>query len=339
LITALPEPDQRALIASLARMNLLADRERPNLLPLVGGISSLIVKADLAIGPVCVKRALPQLKVSADWRVPVERNRAEVAWLGLAAGVHPGCVPRLRGDDPIGNAFAMEYLDPKAYPVWKAQLMAGVVEIATAMAVGGQLAAIHRATAGNEEVARRFATDATFRAIRLDPYLAAAGRVHPTCSAALDALIVVTASTKLALVHGDVSPKNILVGPEGPVFLDAECAWYGDPAFDLAFCLNHLFLKCLYRPDRAEPLLEAASAMRAAYLGVVDWEQPPTLEARVARLLPGLMLARVSGKSPVEYLTAGRDKDRVWGFAERHLLTPVETVPDLVERWHAEVCC
>ena len=44
----------------------------------------------------------------------------------------------------------------------------------------------------------------------------------------------------------------------------------------------------------------------SAYLQEVTWEPVPELEYRIASLLPGLMLARVDGKSPVEYLAAER---------------------------------
>ena len=83
------------------------------------------------------------------------------------------------------------------------------------------------------------------------PYLLATARAHPDRAAALESLAETTARTKFTVVHGDVSPKNILIGPRGPVFIDAECAWFGDPAFDLAFCLNHLLLKCLWVPAAA----------------------------------------------------------------------------------------
>jgi thiamine kinase-like enzyme len=112
-------------------------------------------------------------------------------------------------------------------------------------------------------------------------------------------------------VHGDVSPKNILVGGEGPahfpVFLDAECAWYGDPAFDLAFCLNHLLLKCLWVPQAKPAFLECFEALSRAYLESVSF---PGIEERTASLLPALLLARVDGKSPVEYLRES-DKESV----------------------------
>ena len=104
-------------------------------------------------------------------------------------------------------------------------------------------------------------------------------------------------------MHGDVSPKNILVGPRGPVFLDAECAWYGDPAFDLAFCLNHLLLKCSVVPQAKAGFLRCFDALSDAYL---DGDRFEGVEARAASLLPALLLARVDGKSPVEYLTERR---------------------------------
>jgi len=93
------------------------------------------------------------------------------------------------------------------------------------------------------DIGRRFDNDATFQSIRIEPYIEATARIHPDLAEPLMLLAQDTLAAKRTLVHGDVSPKNILVGPKGPIFLDAECAWYGEPAFDLAFCLNHLLLK------------------------------------------------------------------------------------------------
>jgi aminoglycoside phosphotransferase (APT) family kinase protein len=138
-------------------------------------------------------------------------------------------------------------------------------------------------------------------------------------------------------VHGDVSPKNILIGPGGPIFLDAECAWYGDPAFDLAFCLNHLLLKCLWTPSATPGFLHGFDVLTKAYLAGVSWEPCGTLEARAARLLPGLLLARVDGKSPVEYLTDERDKDRARRVARALLAAPVERLDGVRAAWTEEL--
>jgi aminoglycoside phosphotransferase (APT) family kinase protein len=179
-------------------------------------------------------------------------------------------------------------------------------------------------------VAARFATDDIFYAIRLEPYLVAARRRHPALKPKLDALVERTARTKVCLVHGDVSPKNILAGPQGPVFLDAECAWYGDPAFDLAFCLNHLLLKCLWVPRARAAFLRCFDALARAYLDGVAFAQ---VEARAATLLPGLLLARVDGKSPVEYLTEECDKETVRRFAAALLETPVFALSEVSTAW------
>jgi aminoglycoside phosphotransferase (APT) family kinase protein len=325
-----PPPD---LVAALSRLNLVPAGERPRFTPLPGGVSSDIWRVDLASGPLCVKRALPKLKVAADWRAPVERNAYEVAWMETAGRILPGSAPRIRGHDAAAGLFAMEFLDPAQYRLWKSELRDGRADPGFAAAVGRSLAAIHAGTAGDARVAERFATDAIFHAIRLEPYLEATARAHPEHAAALAALVAVTAQTKRTLVHGDVSPKNILVGPGGPVFLDAECAWYGDPAFDFAFCLNHLLLKCLWRPASAAGFLACFAALAASYCAGVAWEAPAALEGRAARLLPGLLLARIDGKSPVEYITAEADKTMVRKTAGWLLANPVERLAAVADSW------
>ena len=142
--------------------------------------------------------------------------------------------------------------------------------------------------------------------------------------------------TKLALVHGDVSPKNILVGPQGPVFLDAECAWYGDPAFDLAFCLNHLLLKCAWRPAFTAQYLHCFDALERTYLAAVKWEPAAAIESRASSLLAALLLARIDGKSPVEYLGDESERGRVRRFARRLLLEPVDGLAEIRARWEQE---
>lgn len=315
----------------------LTDHAAPRGERLAGGVSSDIWRVDLPAGPICIKRALEKLKVAAEWHAPLARNRYEALWMARAGAATPGAVPRMLGHDEEAGALAMEFLPPARYPVWKGLLRDGTVDIDFARAVAVRLCRIHGATADNAAVAVEFPTDAIFHAIRLDPYLGAAARAHPDRAAVLQGLIARTAATKRALVHGDVSPKNILAGPQGPVLLDAECAWYGDPAFDLAFCLNHLLLKCLWTPPATAAFLAAFDALAEAYLSGVTWEAAAVIEARTASLLPGLMLARVDGKSPVEYLTEARDKDRVRRAARDLLAAPVANLRGVRERWGREL--
>jgi len=288
---------------------------------LSGGVSSEIWK----VGNVCVKRALPRLRTAQLWEAPVERNRYERLWLEAAGKAAPGAAPRVLAADDAAGVFAMQYLP---LPVWKERLRQGDARPAFAAKVGATLAAIHSATAGRAEVAARFATDAIFHSIRLEPYLVATGRAHGDLEQIFQSLVDRTANTKVCLVHGDVSPKNILVADHGPIFLDAECAWYGDPAFDLAFCLNHLLLKCLWTPSARAAFLDCFDALSSAYLRGVPFED---VEKRTASLLPALLLARIDGKSPVEYLT-DQQKQVVRNIA-RELIPTATSLQQIRQAW------
>jgi hypothetical protein len=325
----LPESMQRALRA----MGFFSSAEPIVAEPLSGGVASDIWKIQLPGQIICAKQALPQLKVAQLWQVPVERNAYEVAWFKTVAEIVPGAVPKILGHDPGLGVFVMEYLDPGKYTLWKNQLRDGDVQENTARQVAQALVAIHAGTAGRAEVAERFATDDLFFALRPEPYLLASAARHLDLATPLQALVDTTMATKKALVHGDVSPKNILVGAAGPIFIDAECAWYGDPAFDLAFCLNHLLLKCLWKPEHAPSYMRCFELMVSDYLAGVNWEESRQLEQRVTQLLPGLLLARVDGKSPVEYIDAEPERERVREFARRYLLKPEHRLLDLGQAW------
>jgi aminoglycoside phosphotransferase (APT) family kinase protein len=289
---------------------------------LSGGVSSEIWKVGSSV---CVKRALPRLRVAQRWEAPVERNRYERLWMEAAGAALPGAAPRILAADDEAGVFAMEYLE---FPVWKERLRHGHADAAFAARVGAALAAIHSATAGRREVAERFATDAIFHSIRLEPYLVATGVAHRDLQYVFEALVRTTAETKVCLVHGDVSPKNILVADHGPIFLDAECAWYGDPAFDLAFCLNHLLLKCLWVPAARNAFLACFAALSGTYLENVSFEN---IESRTASLLPALLLARVDGKSPVEYL--GDSQKALVRKVARELIGAEASLQKIRETW------
>jgi aminoglycoside phosphotransferase (APT) family kinase protein len=330
------QPDARAAVAGfLRRTGLLAPGDPdPELTPLAGGVSSDLWRAGLPAGPVCVKRALPQLRVAREWLAPTSRNRVEYEWLRFAGPLAPGQVPRVLGYDEQAGMFAMEYLPPDRYPVWKALLLAGQVDTDAARDVGSLAGTLHAASALDPAAAARFATDENFDALRITPYLRVTGQAHPDLRQRLDSIAAVTAGTRLAVVHGDVSPKNILLGPDGPVLLDAECAWYGDPAFDVAFCVNHLLLKSVRVPPAAAALRAAARALAAAHACHVHWEPAASLDGRVAALTPALALARVDGSSPVEYLSEPQ-RATVRSAARQLLLDPPSTVSELTGRWAA----
>jgi aminoglycoside phosphotransferase (APT) family kinase protein len=328
-----------ALDNFLRAQGLAEPGEIPRWTELTGGVSSEIWRVDLPGRSLCVKRALPRLKVSADWQAPVSRNQYEWKWLCFASEQVPQAVPVPLANDTEMGVLAMSFLPPEQYPMWKGQLLSGIVRPEVAGRVGKILGQLHSSSATKPELAQVFDSLENFHALRLEPYLLATALRHPDLSEQLRSLVERTGSMRMALVHGDVSPKNILIGPNGPVLLDAECAWYGDPAFDLAFCLSHLSLKTWVLPEFKTGLMTSFSWLAEAYFTEARWESRTALETRAAALLPALMLARVDGKSPVEYLS-DEQRAAVRVTARRLLKSSVMSLSRIaaeIGKWHEAV--
>ena len=304
---------------------------------LSGGVSSDIWRVDLPGRSLCVKRALPKLRVKDDWQAPPDRNLYEWRWFSTVRRWIPEAAPEPLAFDPERRLLAMAFLEPERHPLWKAEMLAGRVDVGFAAAVGERLGRIHAASAAEPDLAADFASDEGFFALRIDAYLLATARRRPEVASEIEALAKRTANLKVGLVHGDATPKNILMGPEGPVFLDAETAWWGDPAFDGASVLNHLLLKRLVVKGRARELNDSFEAMAGAWLDHAAFEPRAELERRAASLLPALLLARVDGKSPVEYITTEAERDLVRRAAIPLLKTQVETLDAVRAAWDREL--
>ena len=330
------QPDA-TMLESLQRAGLVPEPEEARFERLTGGVSSDIWRVDIGDSTFCIKRALAKLRVAADWQAPVERSRFEVEWNRVVGSILADAAPEVLHHDEDDMWFAMPFLDPDEYLLWKSELRDGRADVVEAAEVGRRLGLIHSATAGDPDVEARFPANDFFYALRLEPYLEATARGHPDLADELMELSRRTGSIRTAMIHGDVSPKNILLGPDGPVFLDAECACIGDPAFDLAFCLNHLLLKCLWNPSATRGFLDSFGALAEAYLNQVDWEPAADLELRAATLLPGLFLARVDGKSPVEYLTEQSEREHVRRCARSLLFDPPQRLAEIARAWEIEL--
>lgn len=300
---------------------------------LTGGVSSDIWRIETATRTFCAKRALARLKVAQVWEAPVERNRYEAAWYRTANRIVPGVAPEVLAESAGQGVFAMSYLPLERFSLWKAALARGGADAAVAAAVGSALGRIHAGTANDGAVRQRFATTELFEALRLSPYLRSTAERHPDLAEKLHGLADRCAGRHVALVHGDVSPKNILFGEGRVVLLDAECAWYGDPAFDPAFCLNHLLLKSVWVPDAHAGFQSCFAALLEAYVAEVSWAEPKEVLRDIAAYLPALMLARIDGKSPVEYITNEADKARVRSFARRFVAESVAHPQMIADAW------
>src|ERR1051326_3366027 len=122
------------------------------------------------------------------------------------------------------------------------------------------LGRIHRQCETDKSVHVRFADNEHFIELRTDPYFVTVAIRHPDLKPVVDAEIKAVLKTKWTLVHGDYSPKNILIcdNPRHLLLLDCEVAHIGHPAFDAAFCLNHLCLKSVKFPERKVAYLDSA---------------------------------------------------------------------------------
>jgi aminoglycoside phosphotransferase (APT) family kinase protein len=298
--------------------------------PLTGGVASDIAKVILADRTLCVKFALPKLKVQADWRAPVHRNAAEYAWLQVAAAVEPQSALQLFGRSEKLHGFAMEFIAGDSAYLWKRELLAQAQDHDEAAKVGDLLGRIHAASAADGFDAGAFDNHDDFHALRLDPYLVYTAGQHPAIAKQIEQMVAEQYQASQVLVHGDVSPKNIMFRDGQAILLDAECATMGDASFDPSFCLNHLVLKAIHLPASTRRYLASAEALWRSYSACVNWEPAATLEARVCRLLPALMLARVDGKSPVEYLTVGQ-QDIVRQIALAFIQSPHTSVTELLQ--------
>ena len=319
----------RALVAELG---LARAEDVRAVVPLTGGVASDIAMVDLGAKRICVKFALPKLKVAQDWHAPVHRNAAEFAWLKVAAGVSADSAVQLFGHSAESHGFAMEYLEGEDVYLWKDHLLSETPGRGEAAKVAALLGKIHAASTRRDFETGPFHNSDDFHALRIEPYLSATRKAHPALAGIIEPLEEMLYHSQAVLVHGDASPKNILFRRGAPILLDAECATLGDACFDPAFCLNHLILKAIHLPASRATYLAEALAFWQAYAPHATWEAAADIEARVCAVLPVLMLARVDGKSPVEYLSP-KEQQTVRDIA----IPLIQTPPKSLRQFVAEV--
>jgi aminoglycoside phosphotransferase (APT) family kinase protein len=292
-----------------------------------GGVSNVVLAADDGARRMVVKQALPQLRVRELWLAKRERAISEAEALTLAATITPDAVPVLLDLDRDRCALTIAGA-PRSWNTWKSRLLAGDVDPGVAARLGAILAAWHSATFRDDSVARRFADYEAFDQLRVDPFYRVVAECRVELADAIAALKARMEATHVCLVHGDYSPKNVLVG-DGLWVIDFEVAHFGDPAFDLSYMLNHLLLKLIHVQQSAPALASSVHSFWDAYRTAVPAELGPQLPYVLAHV-GVLMVARVDGKSPVEYLTAG-ERDAARTIGSRLLLDPPDSLDSAVE--------
>ena len=263
------------------------------------GVASEIQIVDGPNGRFVIKRALPKLRVAAEWRSDPARSSVEAAALQtMAEIIGQDAVPRVLWTDPARHEFAME-LVPARLRNWKQDLLSDRVDLRTAARAGQLLGQLHAGSASRADIRLRFADTRYFEELRIVPYFRRVASRNPDLVPPIEAAVRSMAECRQALVHGDFSPKNILADGSDVVLLDCEVAHWGDPRFDLAFCLTHLTLKSLRRGAASAAALAAAGL---ELLNAYRQTGPAIVDASLVRLIGCLMLARLEGDSPVDYL-------------------------------------
>jgi 5-methylthioribose kinase len=302
----------------------------PRISELGGGVSNTVLLVESDAGRLVLKQALAKLRVEQDWRADRERIFRESAALRKLAQQFPeGALPTVVFEDHDNFLYAMTAATAHSV-CWKELLMNGDIQVETAERVGALLALMGSVSWRNPAWEVEFGDQTVFDQLRIDPYYRATARKHPDLAPAAARLINESAARRVSLAHGDWSPKNFLVDGTNVMAIDFEVIHFGDPAFDSAFLLNHLVLKSFHRPQWAGLYAQAADGFWRKYLAGVpaeDW-----IEAATLQHLGWLMLARVDGKSPAEYLRDTSVQDRVRRFARDLIVSPPGSVAEVFGR-------
>jgi aminoglycoside phosphotransferase (APT) family kinase protein len=326
------QPDQ--LVAYLERGGHIDPGEPIVARVLAGGVSNRTVLVERANGDAWVlKQALAKLRVAVDWFSSPERIHREalgLRWLAQLAPPHT--VTPFVFEDHQQHILAMGAV-PQPHANWKTMLLRGELELDHIAQFARLLGTIHRAAADRADVAAAFDDRAFFESLRVEPYYAYTAEQTPAAASFYAELIAATRARRLTLVHGDYSPKNVLVYHDRLVLLDHEVIHFGDPAFDLGFVLTHLLSKAHYLPLYRASFAGAARYFWRIYgetLGEVGWRV--SLDRWAARHTLGCLLARVAGRSPLEYLDAA-ERARQHTAVVALMRRPPATVDQLVREF------
>jgi 5-methylthioribose kinase len=300
----------RTLGNYLVEHGLAADPASLSIRELGGGVSNFV---SLVEGPGIrwvAKQSLGKLRVKDDWRSSRDRVFREAAAIQSLGCILDGAVPQVVYVDRANFLYLMTAA-PASSVVWKKSLLDGQVSVEVAEAAGRLLAAIIKASQSDPSYREQFADRRVFDELRIDPYYRTTAARHPEAREALARLIEDSWKIETSLVHGDYSPKNMLVRGDSVFLIDFEVVHWGDPSFDSGFLLNHLMLKAFHRPQYAALYFEAARGFWRALVAGLAGARTVDFEAMTVRHLGGLMLARMDGKSPVEYIRDEAVKSRI----------------------------
>lgn len=286
---------------------------------LSGGVSNVVLMVETDAECLVFKQSLAKLRVAEEWLFDQKRIINERRCMEMLSDLLPGSAPRVRFADDENFIFGMTCAPPGGQ-LWKTALLDGDTDTTAAARVGGMLAEMHARAATDPRTQAWFGDQEVFIQGRIDPYHRFTARAHPDLAPLIEAEVARMLAHRTTLVHGDYSPKNLFVYPDSVLMLDFEVAHFGDPAFDVAFCLTHLLLKVIHFPSRRAEYLRVAEAYWQGYSSVPGLD--PDVEQNTIRELACLMLARIDGKSKEDYIIMEHEKQQArdlarWLFVSR----------------------
>ncbi len=286
---------------------------------LPGGVSNVVLMVETDTECLVFKQSLAKLRVAEEWLFDQKRIINERRCMEMLGDLLPGSAPQVRFVDDENFIFGMTCAPPGG-ELWKTALLRGDTDVAASERVGAMLGQMHARAARDPRTQTWFGDQEVFIQGRIDPYHRFTAKAHPDLAPLIEAEVARMLAHRTTLVHGDYSPKNLFVYPDRVLMLDFEVAHYGDPAFDVAFCLTHLLLKVIHFPSRRADYLRVAEAYWQGYSGVPGLD--PDVEQNTIRELACLMLARIDGKSKEDYITMEHEKQQArdlarWLFVAR----------------------
>jgi len=289
---------EETVVAYLIEKEVISATDQAEVEVLTGGVSNVVLAITTADKKLVLKQALAELKVAEKWEADQRRAIVEANAIALFHKLSPDQVPNLVFLDPERFVLILDRV-PVGSTVWKTDLLDGVINPDVAEVLGTTLAKWHNFGETNKEARLQFMEDSLFEQLRIDPFYRFVSAKNDLLKPVIDKLIAELEGDKTTIVHGDFSPKNIMVGMDEQVYiLDFEVTHVGNPVFDLAFLLAHLLCK-LFRtnePLEEKMLIASADNFVAAYEDVREIADSLPLHTAL------IALARVEGKSPVNYL-------------------------------------
>ena len=317
--------DTSQLITYLQSRGHLNPHETPAIKVLAGGVSNRTVLVQRKNGTdLVIKQALEKLRVKEDWFSDPARIHREAEGIRLLSKVaSPGSITPLVFEDKAHQLLAMEAV-PEPHVNWKHELLAGKVDTGIVTQFGQCLGRVHRTFQLDDYPADGIIQGLDFfESLRLEPYYLFSAERVPVAASFLQNLVEETRKQKLTLVHGDYSPKNILIHKGQLVLLDHEVIHLGDPAFDIGFSMTHLLSKAHHLPEVRNTFVEAAHLYWDTYCQEIkDVSWLAGFGQRAIKHTLGCLLARVVGRSPLEYLSVGERSRQ-----QAAVLALIETLP------------